>query len=210
MESGQQLPPSGWYPNPQGEGERYWDGARWTDQYRAPPPDQLAQAPQEPQSPQAVPEQQTPPPQTGWWARLTGGQKLLLGIGVAVLGWLLLYNTNPGKRVLAELGIEECYENTLTGDIICGEGAERIDRFKKNTKEQLSDLDRELEADSALAGRGILTNNVTYSTGLGYTVKVRTTGFLKANPAKVCSVMEAEGFMPARVVDRKTGLSQNC
>jgi Protein of unknown function (DUF2510) len=25
--------PSGWYPNPEGKGQRYWDGSRWTDDY---------------------------------------------------------------------------------------------------------------------------------------------------------------------------------
>lgn len=28
------APPAGWYPNPTGEGQRYWDGAAWTDHYR--------------------------------------------------------------------------------------------------------------------------------------------------------------------------------
>lgn len=27
------LPPSGWYPNPQGAGHRYWDGTRWTEHF---------------------------------------------------------------------------------------------------------------------------------------------------------------------------------
>jgi hypothetical protein len=38
MESGQrppQQPPPGWYPNPGGSGEQYWDGTTWIDQYRA-------------------------------------------------------------------------------------------------------------------------------------------------------------------------------
>lgn len=36
-ENGKALPPSGWYPNPQGGwGLRWWDGARWSDQVRAP------------------------------------------------------------------------------------------------------------------------------------------------------------------------------
>jgi len=36
-ENGKGLPPSGWYPNPQGGlGLRWWDGARWSDQVRAP------------------------------------------------------------------------------------------------------------------------------------------------------------------------------
>jgi hypothetical protein len=26
--------PPGWYPNPQGPGQRYWDGTKWTDQYQ--------------------------------------------------------------------------------------------------------------------------------------------------------------------------------
>lgn len=25
--------PAGWYPNPQGQGHRYWDGYRWTNQF---------------------------------------------------------------------------------------------------------------------------------------------------------------------------------
>lgn len=31
-----QLAPPGWYLNPQGPGQRYWDGTRWTDQLSAP------------------------------------------------------------------------------------------------------------------------------------------------------------------------------
>ncbi len=27
------LPPSGWYTNPNGPGQRYWDGQQWTDNY---------------------------------------------------------------------------------------------------------------------------------------------------------------------------------
>ena len=27
------LPPAGWYTNPTGPGQRYWDGAQWTDSY---------------------------------------------------------------------------------------------------------------------------------------------------------------------------------
>jgi hypothetical protein len=31
-----QSPPPGWYVNPEGAGQRYWDGATWTDQFSAP------------------------------------------------------------------------------------------------------------------------------------------------------------------------------
>jgi len=41
MESGQRPPvhepASGWYWNPEGSGQRYWDGTKWTEQYRAAP-----------------------------------------------------------------------------------------------------------------------------------------------------------------------------
>jgi hypothetical protein len=33
-----QTPQAGWYPNPEGAGQRYWDGAAWTDQFSAPGP----------------------------------------------------------------------------------------------------------------------------------------------------------------------------
>lgn len=29
-----QQPPAGWYPAPDGAGERYWNGSQWTDQHR--------------------------------------------------------------------------------------------------------------------------------------------------------------------------------
>jgi Domain of unknown function (DUF4190)/Protein of unknown function (DUF2510) len=47
----QQQPPAGWYANPEGEGQRYWDGQQWTDQRRdappPPPPPPGGQAPSE-------------------------------------------------------------------------------------------------------------------------------------------------------------------
>jgi hypothetical protein len=30
------TPAPGWYPNPQGPGQRYWDGQKWADSYQAP------------------------------------------------------------------------------------------------------------------------------------------------------------------------------
>lgn len=37
--------PAGWYVNPSGDGQRYWDGEQWTDSYSGagpPPPSSLA------------------------------------------------------------------------------------------------------------------------------------------------------------------------
>lgn len=47
-------PPPGWYTNPTGPGQRYWDGARWTDSY-APPPSPLPPPPSPPPHWQAAP-----------------------------------------------------------------------------------------------------------------------------------------------------------
>jgi Protein of unknown function (DUF2510) len=57
----------GWYPNPQGPGERYWDGTKWTDQYQGEAPTEQEPAPAAPeqQPVPAAPEQRTPP---GWYA----------------------------------------------------------------------------------------------------------------------------------------------
>ena len=51
--------PAGWYSDPDGQGERYWDGNAWTDHFRSasPPPPSVPQPAQSPafqESPQAV------------------------------------------------------------------------------------------------------------------------------------------------------------
>jgi hypothetical protein len=33
------MPPPGWYPNPEGDDERFWDGEQWTGRYRSPQPE---------------------------------------------------------------------------------------------------------------------------------------------------------------------------
>jgi hypothetical protein len=79
------LPPPGWYPNPSGEGRRYWDGAEWTsavasdsDTVAAPPsaiPNVAApggpgpvEVPADPQGPRTVSSSATP-----WAGRSAGG-----------------------------------------------------------------------------------------------------------------------------------------
>lgn len=38
-------PPAGWYPNPEGDGQRYWDGETWTEHFAPPPARQRSQNP---------------------------------------------------------------------------------------------------------------------------------------------------------------------
>lgn len=59
------------------------------------------------------------------------GSKLIIGAGVLLVAFYLLWNTNFGKRLTAQLGVRECYEVTLTGQVVCGEQADRIERFKE-------------------------------------------------------------------------------
>jgi len=63
---GPQGTPPGWYSNPQGPGQRYWDGTKWTDSYS--------------QGQQQLPQQQFPqqPPQKS--GGMPGWVKVLLGL----------------------------------------------------------------------------------------------------------------------------------
>jgi Protein of unknown function (DUF2510) len=42
------TPGAGWYPDPTGHGQRFWDGARWTEHYAPPPGVALAQQDDDP------------------------------------------------------------------------------------------------------------------------------------------------------------------
>jgi Domain of unknown function (DUF4190)/Protein of unknown function (DUF2510) len=73
----QQQPPAGWYANPAGEGERYWDGQQWTDQRRIGPPP--------PSGPQAPGQQVVYVEQAGNGLAIAA---LVTGIVGFVLGWI--------------------------------------------------------------------------------------------------------------------------
>jgi hypothetical protein len=65
--------PAGWYPNPEGAGERYWDGQQWTEQYRS--AERAAAFPAAAQ------------PQQSWWQRNRAG---LLGVAGVAVGLVVL------------------------------------------------------------------------------------------------------------------------
>lgn len=130
---------------------------------------------------------------------------------------VLALNTNIGKRVLAYVGILDCYELTLTGEVVCGDEGEKLQGIKENANEASQDLreesqvfDKELDADSALLRRNILSDDTSFSEADGYTVKLKTTGFLGTTPDRVCDVLNEGGFTPALVVDSKSGETTSC
>lgn len=102
-----QVPP-GWYDDDHDPGQQqYWDGEKWTDARR----------------PKGEPARTT--------LTLPKVSPLIAVVVILFVGWLFFFNTNPGKRITAELGLRECYEITFTGEVVCGEGAERIERLKE-------------------------------------------------------------------------------
>lgn len=187
--------PAGWYPDPeQAATQRYWDGAAWTDQ-RAP----------------------TKPPRKG----LSRGGKIAVVCGLLVLLVFLAYNTNVGKRALAYLGIEDCYELTLTGNVVCGDQADKLANtredlredvrdIREDSREEMQEFDREAEADQALIRKNIITERVSYSDSEGFTVVVNSRGIFKTQPAPVCDVMETNGYLPAQVRAVETSETVAC
>jgi hypothetical protein len=67
-----QLPAPGWYPDPAGAGQRWWDGQRWTEQVGTPPPARESEPP--PVAPAAPPAQV-----------VGGGRGQRLRVGTAIL-----------------------------------------------------------------------------------------------------------------------------
>lgn len=154
---------------------------------------------------------------SAWWSNLEFGRRVLLVIGAVLVGLFLLFNTNLGKRALAYVGLEECVEVTLTGQVVCGDEAEQLSEIKERAEgaseqfeEQSDNLDAELDADAALARRNILTEKLSFSEADGYTVHIETTGIFRTDPSKVCSVMNEDGFTPAQVTEVESGTTTAC
>lgn len=73
-----QLPAPGWYPDPAGAGQRWWDGQRWTEQVGPPPPARESEPP-----PGTAPV--APPAQL-----IGGGRGRRFRVGLAVVGVALV------------------------------------------------------------------------------------------------------------------------
>ncbi len=68
------LPPAaGWYPNPDGAGNRFWSGSAWTGSYQETEGSQPPPAPMDAEPTQSQGATEMPPP-TGasWWRRRRG------------------------------------------------------------------------------------------------------------------------------------------
>jgi len=71
-------PPAGWYPNPQGPGQRYWDGTQWTEHLH--PPAQPAQQAQPETAAQTAAPQTAKPATTRFAQNLRNGWDSLWGL----------------------------------------------------------------------------------------------------------------------------------
>lgn len=106
----EQPPNEGWYDNPEGEGERYWDGSQWTGQYR-----------------------DGPDGKGKWWARsftlplwalLVGGFVL---IGIGTLG--------GGDGDGAEPAAQEAAETVTVTETVAAEPGEQVTVTETETVE---------------------------------------------------------------------------
>jgi hypothetical protein len=98
----QPPPPPGWYPDPRGQGQRYWDGNDWTDHW-APPP-----------APVAVAAAPSPPATTGDWI---GG--ILLSLLFPLIGLIvgIVYATKSGSTK-QQVGVMCIVLSLLAGTVL--------------------------------------------------------------------------------------------
>lgn len=201
-----QVPP-GWYASNDGSQQQYWDGDKWTNAFR--PTESGEPGPRAPTVNDGSTQSSAPSwPRPPVW---------LIVIVTLVAGWLFFFHTNPGKRLTATLGLRECYEITLTGEVVCGEGAERIEDLQQGAREQSQQLEQssdnltmEVDADAALAKRSIITDRTTYTESGGYELVIGTQGLFGTDPEKVCNVMREEGLLPATVESKSDGAVLDC
>lgn len=128
----QQSPEAGWYPNPEGEGQRYWDGSRWTEHYH---------------SDEEITQQEQPAPDSPWWrtpAIIVGvvlGLALLVVVGGEGDEETVSTDTNGDNQQQEQVSsrcedvsrdMVESMESGLTGNVTLSEAAAvKSDDFNK-------------------------------------------------------------------------------
>jgi hypothetical protein len=98
--------PAGWYPDPLGQGQaRYWDGKRWTLEYRdSPPPQPVPASPSDVQASATAPTAAAPsgtPPQgqpsyRDRWREIPKGARITI-IVAAIIGLLIIIGAAAGS-----------------------------------------------------------------------------------------------------------------
>ena len=104
-------PPAGWYPDPGGQGQRWWDGQRWTEHYAAAPQPVVPQPvpgyfPPAQQAPQLAPQPPAAPvadvlPPTEFWVAFVA--IVLLAAG-SVAPWVTLQVDGFGDSLNRDVG----------------------------------------------------------------------------------------------------------
>lgn len=73
---------------------------------------------------------------------MSEGSKVVIGVvlGIAVL-FVFLWYTDPGKKLSAQVGLQNCVEIQLTGHVACGDDADRLEGIRDDARDSLDCLD---------------------------------------------------------------------
>jgi hypothetical protein len=131
------APPAGWYANPEGSGQRYWDGEHWTDEYRQEPPPPVAQPP-------AAPAEDRPARSSKKKRRSRGVRILLIGLPILVLlvgGGTVALVIHHNNQVAAQKKAAAAHREAVAA--AAAQAAARKRRAAEKLKRDIANLQRD-------------------------------------------------------------------